>query len=146
MLSMLRAALAFLGAQFHMPVATYGATKLLDAVGNATTTGGGLPTADVWVKLHIGDPTATCTGSAAAETTRKQVGFAAASSASMVSNSDAAWTSVSTTETYSHISIWDNSSGGNALWYGQLSSNKSVTAGDNFTIPSGSLTLNIATT
>lgn len=126
-----------------MSISNYAENKLLDAIANASTTGGGLPTADPWIKLHLGDPGEDGTSNAAVETTRKQVPFAAASSGSAVSNGDAAWTNVSTTETYSHISLWDASSGGNCLWTGALTASKAVTAGDNFTIPSGSLTLTL---
>lgn len=126
-----------------MTISNYGELKLLDAVFNHTTTGGGLPTADVWVKLHTGDPGEDCTSNAATETTRKQVSMAAAASGASTSDADVAWTNVAGTETYSHVSIWDNSTGGNPLWYGALTTPKAVTAGDSFTIPSGSLTASL---
>lgn len=126
-----------------MSISNYAENKLLDAVVNASTTGGGLPTADPYVKLHIGDPGEDGTSNAAAETTRKQVAFAAAASGSAASSADATWTNVSTTETYSHISMWDASTAGNCLWTGALTASKAVTAGDTFTIPSGSLTVSL---
>ena len=126
-----------------MTICNYAELKMLDAVFNASTTGGGLPTADVWVKLHIGDPGEDATGNAAGETTRKQASFAAAASGSVVSNADLTWTNVASSETLSHISIWDASTAGNALWYGALTSSKAVNAGDTFTIPSGSLTASL---
>ena len=47
------------------------------------------------------------------------------------------WTSwAAGTETISHISIWDNSTAGNVLWSGQLSSNKTVNNGDTLNITS----------
>lgn len=126
-----------------MSISDYAENKLLDAVVNASTTGGGLPTADPWVKLYIGDPGEAGTANAAAETTRKQVAFAAASSGSAASSADATWTNVSTTETYSHIALWDASVAGNCLWTGALTASKAVTAGDTFTIASGSLTVSL---
>jgi hypothetical protein len=48
---------------------------------------------------------------------------------------------VSTTETYTHWSLWDALTSGNALWSGALSSSASVTAGDTFQITSLTLTL-----
>lgn len=126
-----------------MSISNYAENKLVDAVVNASTTGGGLPTADIWVKLHTGDPGEDGTANAAGETTRKQVAFGAAASGSAASSADAAWTSVSTSETYSHVSFWDASSGGNCLGAGALTASKAVTAGDNFTIPSGQLTFSI---
>jgi hypothetical protein len=98
----------------------------------------------VYAKLHTGDPGEDCTSNAAAETTRQSVSFAAASGGSISSDADTAWTSVSTTETYSHVSLWDASSGGNPLAYMALSSSVPVTAGGDFTIPSGSLTVTLA--
>lgn len=123
-----------------MSISNYAENKLLDAVFNSSTTGGGLPTADAWVKLHTGDPGEDGTANAAGETTRKQVACAAASSGSVASNADLTWTNVSTSETISHVSVWDASTGGNCLWTGALSASKAVTAGDTFTIPSGSFT------
>lgn len=124
-----------------MSISNYAEDKILDAVLNASTTGGGLPTTDPYVKLHTGDPGENGTSNAAGETTRVQVTFADASGGSCASSTDAAWTSVSTTEVYSHISLWDAPTGGNCLWTGSLTAPKAVTAGDNFTIPSGSLTV-----
>lgn len=126
-----------------MTISDYAENKLVDAVVNASTTGGGLPTADPWVKLHTGDPGEAGTSNAAGETTRKQASFAAASSGSAASNADVTWTNVSTSETYSHISLWDASSAGNCLWTGALTASKAVVAGDTFTISSGSLTVSI---
>lgn len=99
--------------------------------------------ANVYVKLHIGDPGEAGTSNAAGETTRQAATFAAPSNpaGTMVSNADTAWTNVSTTETLSHVSLWDASTAGNCLFTGALTASKSVTAGDTFTIPSGSLSL-----
>jgi hypothetical protein len=126
-----------------MTIANYAELKLLDAVFNHSTTGGGLPTADVWVKLHIGDPGEDCTSNVAGETTRKQVSMAAASSGACVSDADITWTAVAASETITHISIWDASTAGNALWYGALTASKAVNAGGTFTIPSGSLSASL---
>jgi len=121
-------------------VSNYLEDKLLDLVFNATAYSG---QSTVYVKLHLGDAGEAGTTNAAAETTRAAVTFGASSSGTVTSDSDATWTNVSTTETYSHISLWDASSAGNCLWAGALTQSKSVTAGDTFTIPSGSLTVSI---
>lgn len=100
--------------------------------------------AAVWVKLHIGDPGAAGTSNAATETTRKQVTFGSAASGGAISNTAAVeWTNVSTTETYSHISLWTASSGGTFLGSDDLSSTAPVTAGDTFRIPIGDLDITI---
>ena len=94
-----------------------------------------------YLKLHIGDPGEDGTGNPAAETTREAVTFSAASGGSKVSTATVEWTLVAATETYSHWSMWDNSTAGNCLWYGSLSASASVTAGDTFEITSLTLTL-----
>jgi hypothetical protein len=126
-----------------MSVSDYAENKLLDAVFNATTTGGGLPTANVWVKLHTADPGEAGTTAAAGNTTRVQASFGSASGGTVTSDADVAWTSVSTTETYTHISLWDASTAGNCVWTGALTASKAVNSGDNFTIPTGSLTVSL---
>jgi len=100
----------------------------------------------VYVKLHKDASTnETGTTNAAANTTRAAVTFGASSSGTVTSDSDATWTNVSTTEVYYAISLWDAQTNGtgNCLWTGDLTQSKSVTAGDTFTIPSGSLTVSL---
>lgn len=98
--------------------------------------------AAVWVKLHLGDPGSAGTSNAAAETTRQQATFGSAASGRAISNTVAVeWTNVSTTETYTWISLWTASSGGTFLGRDDLSSSAAVTAGDTFRIPIGDLDL-----
>lgn len=115
-----------------MSISNYLEDQLLDAVGNADA----FSVASVYVKLHIGDPGEAGTANAAGNTTRTVITFSASSGGSMASDVDVAWTNVSTTETYSYISLWDASTAGNCLWTGALTASKAVTAGDNFTLPS----------
>ena len=116
---------------------------LEDKVANVLRGGGNgvnftAPT-NVYVKLHTGDPGEDGTANAAGNTTRQAVTFGASSGGVITSNADVTWTAVSTTETYSHISLWDNSSAGNCLGSGALAASKAVNSGDTFTISSGSL-------
>lgn len=115
--------------------------KMLDAlVGRTTYTAN----AAVYVKLHIGDPGAAGTSNAAANTTRQQATFGSAAASGTISNTALIeWTSVSTTETYSHISLWTASSGGTFLGSDDLSSTAAVTAGDTFRIPVGDLDISV---
>lgn len=116
------------------------ANSFLDAVARATA----YSEAGVWVKLHLGDPGSAGTSNAAAETTRQQVTFGSAASGRAISNTAAVeWLNVSTTETYTHISLWDASTAGNFLGRDDLSSSAAVTAGDTFRIPIGDLDLTI---
>ena len=115
--------------------------KMLDAVtGRATYTA----SAGFFAKLHLGDPGAAGTSNPAAETTRQSITVGSAASAGAISNTAAIeWTNVSTTETYTHISLWTASSGGTFLGSDDLSSSAAVTAGDTFRIPIGDLDLTI---
>ena len=116
--------------------------KMLDAL-----TGRGTYTANaaVYVKLHLGDPGAAGTSNAATNTTRQAATFGAAAASGAISNTAAIeWTSVSTTETYSHISLWTASTAGTFLGSDDLSSTAAVTAGDTFRIPVGDLDISIS--
>jgi hypothetical protein len=121
-----------------MSISNYAENKILDHVtGEAAWT---MPTT-VYVKLHTGDPGEAATSNAATETTRKAASWSAASSGSIATDATIEWTNVSTTETYTHWSLWDASTGGNALWTGALSASAAVTAGDTFQITSLTLSL-----
>ena len=121
-----------------MSISNYAENKILDHVtGEASWT---MPTT-VYVKLHTGDPGETATSNAATETTRKAASWSAASSGSIATDATIEWTNVSTTETYTHWSLWDASTAGNALWTGALSASAAVTAGDTFQITSLTLSL-----
>lgn len=114
------------------------ANKILDAL--CSDTAWTLPAA-FYVKLHTGDPGSAGTANAAGNTTREAATFSSASGGSKTTSADVAWTSVSTAETYSHVSFWDASTAGNFLGSDSLAASKTVAVGDNFTIPAGSLTL-----
>jgi hypothetical protein len=94
-----------------------------------------------YMKLHLGDPGENGTANAAVNAIRKAVSFGDASGGSMVSNGIVEWTDVSTTETYTHWSLWDDSVAGNCLWSGVLSSSATVTDGDTFRVTSLVLSL-----
>ena len=119
-----------------MSISNYAELAFLD-----TLRGTSYSAAATYIKLHTGDPGEAGTSNAATEATRKSISFSAASSGSMTSSATVEWTNVSTTETYSHWSLWDNSTAGNCLWSGALASSAAVTAGDTFQITSLTLTL-----
>lgn len=122
------------------------ANDILDALArnDSLTT---LPLAAFWVKLHTADPGAAGTTAAAGNTTRKQVTFGSAASGGAISNTAAiTWTSgeVTTSEDYTHYSIWTASTAGTFYGSGTITAN-AVTAGDQFTIPIGDLDLTLST-
>lgn len=95
--------------------------------------------ATVYVKLHIGAPGSAGANNAAANTSRQQATFNAASSGATTNTSDVVWTNVSNSETYSHISLWSASSGGTFLGEAALAGSQAVVAGNNFRIVAGDL-------
>ncbi len=97
----------------------------------------------VWVKLHTGDPGAAGTAHAATETTRQQATFASASGGVANTSGDMVWTSVAGTETYSHISLWNDATAGSFMGSDALDVARAVTTGDNFTIAAGDASLSL---
>lgn len=95
----------------------------------------------VYAKLHIGDPGENGTANPAVETTRQSVAFNAATGGSIVSSGTVSWTNVSTTETVTHISFWDNLTAGNCLGSAQLNVSAPLTAGDDLDLTSITFTL-----
>lgn len=119
-----------------MSISNYAENALLDTLGGTS-----FSVANVYAQLHTADPGEDGTSSVAGETSRQAVTFGTASGGSLATTASSTWTNVSTAETYSHFSLWDASSGGNALWTGALSSTATVAVGDTFQITSLTLTL-----
>ena len=88
-----------------------------------------------YVKLHKGVPGEEGTTNAATETTRKEATWGAITEGdpSFINlSNEPTWTAVSTSETYSHVSVWDAASAGTCLGTGALEEAKAVNAGDTF--------------
>ncbi len=119
-------------------ISSYLADQWLDALGNNDT----FAVAAVYVKLHVGDPGAAGTSNAATETTRKEASFSAASSGTLTSDAAVTWTNIAGSQDATHFTAWDNISAGNFLFSGTITAN-AYTAGDTFTIASGSLTVSL---
>jgi hypothetical protein len=117
----------------------YAEPKILDCLFNNTAFGA---VANVYMKLHTADPGDAGTANAAGNTTRVEVTFAAASAGTISNDAQIQWTNVSTSEDYTHFSLWDNSTAGNCLFTGTITAN-AVTAGDTFTIAVGDLDLTL---
>lgn len=128
-----------------MSLSNYLEAAVLDHVfGNTALT---QPTA-WYVKLHISDPGEDGTSGAAAETTRKNVtdwNAATSGAGTITSNVAISWTNYPSTETITHISIWDHVSAGNCLGSGTVTPNVSMVGpGSNtLTISSGSITVTL---
>ena len=118
------------------------ANKWLDTLSNTSYASG---SATLFVKLHTGDPGAAGTANASQHTTRQSVSWAAAASGSKASTGTPSWTIASltapTTESITHISLWDNVSAGNFLWSIAVTTPRSVSNGDTLNLTSLSLSL-----
>ena len=119
-------------------LSAYLCNSFLDALGNNTS----YAVAQVYVKLHVGDPGANGTSNAATETTRKAVSFGAASTGAIASDADISWTNIAGSEDATHFTAWDNVSAGNFLFSGTITGN-AYTAGDTYTISSGNLSASL---
>lgn len=96
-----------------------------------------------YVKLHTGDPGASGTANASANTTRVVLAWgAAASGAKAIVATLPSWaTWAAGSETLSYISVWDNLSAGNFLFSAQLTVARSVANGDTVNLTSLTFTL-----
>lgn len=83
---------------------------------------------------------------------RKSVGFAQATAGTITSNTTVEFnvatqdydTAGGTGNTVTHIALMDAVSGGNVLFYGALSTTKTVSSGDQFTVTAGNLTITLS--
>lgn len=95
---------------------------------------------NIFVKLHTADPGAAgATAAAAGDTTRKggtgsTVFSAPSSNAIALASSLGPWTNGGTSETLTHVSVWDASSAGNFLWSAALSSSQAWVSTNTFTL------------
>lgn len=97
-----------------------------------------------WIKLHIGSPGSAGTSNPAAETTRKQTTWAAASGASVANSVALSWTAVAGSETYTHFTAWTASTAGTFGFSGSVVAS-AIAAGNNFSIAIGALTASVTT-
>jgi hypothetical protein len=93
--------------------------------------------------LEAGTLTDECTGGAYA---RQSVTFGTISNGSVSSNADVTFPAATDANwsTITHIAVMDASSAGNVLFYGSLTSAKTIENSDTFQITSGNLTVTLA--
>lgn len=107
-------------------ISVYLANKLLDHVcRNMPYT----PPTTVYFQAHTGPPGANMTSNVATGTSRVACSFAAASSGQIELDNTPEVT-LAGTQTISHGSFWDASSGGNPLWSAEATVAKGGVAGD----------------
>jgi hypothetical protein len=122
------------------------ANDFLEWLCNASATSAA-PT-NIWIQLHTADPGAAGTTAVAGNATRKDLtaSMGAAASGLISNNAAITWTTgeVDTSEDYTHWSLFDAETVGTFLASGTMTAN-AVTAGDEFSIPTGDLDLSFAT-
>ena len=119
-------------------LSSYLAGSWLNALGNNTS----FAVAQVYIKLHIGDPSSNGTANPATETTRKAASFGTASAGVLTSDADVVWTNIAGSQTATFFTAWDATTAGNFLFSGSITGNP-YTAGDTFTIASSALTVSL---
>lgn len=106
---------------------------------------GGAPFAQpagLYLKLHVDEPGASGVANAAGNVIRRPVTFGAPPSGGAMANTvEVEWIALSTTETYSHASVWDAATGGNCHWTAIFISPVPVTEGATFTLAIGQVSL-----
>jgi hypothetical protein len=97
----------------------------------------------VYAQLHVGAPGPSGTANVAGNNVRQSAGaFAAPSGGATTNSSPINWTSVSTSETYSHVSLWSAASGGTFVASGSITAG-AILAGQNFQIPAGGMSVSL---
>ena len=76
---------------------------------------------------------------------RQAVTFAAASSGSSATNATVTFpTATANFGTITHVAVMDASTSGNVLFYGAVTTSKTIETGDTFQVSSGNLTISLA--
>lgn len=93
--------------------------------------------AALYVELHTADPGAAgATSKSVGSTTRVAATLAAASGGAVSLSNSPQWTNGGTTETLTHIAVFDASSAGNFLFSAALTSSQSWASTNTFTLTS----------
>jgi hypothetical protein len=111
---------------------TFGANSFLD--------GDPLPTT-LWIKGHTGSPDGDAAGHEAVETRRISFTRTAAVNGSCSNPTARTLFAASTTEDWTHLSLWDDEFAGNPWWVTSLASALAVVVNSIITLPSGLLVI-----
>jgi hypothetical protein len=92
--------------------------------------------------LESNSPSAEVSGGSYA---RKAVTFAAASGGSSATNATVTFDTASASwGTITHVAVLDNITSGNVLFWGAVTTSKTIDSGDTFQVTSGNLTVSLA--
>lgn len=123
-----------------MSISNYLENKLLDAVFNSTAFS---VTGNPYVSLHTADPGETGTSEVVGGSyARQQADFTVAATGALENAAIIDFASMPAV-TVVGVGIWDAPSGGNFLWGGLLTVNKTTNSGDTFRIIAGALDITL---
>lgn len=95
----------------------------------------------IHIKLHVGDPGEDCTANPAGHTGRVAATFAAPSGGVIANSAPVSFEGLTAAGTISHFSAWTASTGGNPLFYGALTTPRTVAIDDDLVFAAGALTV-----
>lgn len=114
---------------------TYGANALLSGVAMPTT---------FYAKGHIGAPDSDGLGFAAAETRRVLVTLDTPALGIVTNDNTTGVFSASTEETWTHVTLWDASSSGNAWWVLPLTTALDILVGNTIRVDASTISLTLS--
>lgn len=101
----------------------------------------------IYVGLFTASPTDTNTGTevSGGSYARQTITFGSAASNGSISNTATVTfpTATGNWGTITHIGLFDNSTGGNLMYWGAVTTSKSISSGDTFSISIGNLSINL---
>lgn len=98
-----------------------------------------------YLQLHTADPGENCTTGVATTSTRQALTWSAAASLAIENNNAVSFTAAAN-ETISHFSVWDASTSGNPLFYGQFTASQAIQTGDLYNVAVGAVDLSFTST
>lgn len=123
--------------------------KLLDHV--LTSTSYSSPNASLYLALFTSDgglennTSGSQTEISGGSYTRKAIAFSAASGGSSSNNATVTFDAATANwGTITHVAVMDASSAGNVLFWGAVTTSKTIESGDTFQVSSGNLTISLA--
>ena len=99
----------------------------------------------VYLGLHTADPTDAGSGTEVSGGSYARQSFASTVSGNAASNTSAIEfpTATGSWGTIGWVGVWDNSTGGNLLFHGALTTSKTIASGDVFRVPAGDLDITL---
>ncbi len=99
----------------------------------------------VYLGLHTADPTDAGTGTevSGGSYARQSVAFTVTDNAATNDSAIEFPTATGSWGTIGWVAVWDNSTGGNMLFHGALTTSKTIASGDVFRVPAGDLDITL---